>query len=115
MEEYVFYIPNLESRFNEKKNLHQQIVNLAKGTPNPWSNIIHLKGGRTLFLRSISFGKMEFEFLIFDFETNYITFRRGSNSNGDTNRLIYNLLTSFNWDFQPRVMSYAMERKERQK
>lgn len=114
MEEYVVYIPNLEPLFYETKELYENVAQLANQTSNLSSNLIYLKEERKLYLRSVAFGTLEFQFVLLDFENDQILFKCSSESIGDKNRLIYEFLTTLRWDFHPEKMSYVMERRAKQ-
>ncbi|MFC5589141.1 hypothetical protein ACFPRA_09600 [Sporosarcina soli] len=111
MEEYVVKIPNLESLFFETKDLYENVTQLVDQTSNPSSNLIYLKEERKLYLRSVSFGTLAFQFVSLDFENNQIHFKCSDESIGDANRQIYEFLTTLRWNFQPKKMSYVMERR----
>ena len=68
---------------------------------------------RKLYFRSVSFGTMEFQLLLLDFRHNKVTFVRNIDSPGDVNRVIHDLLSSLQFNFQPEKMSFLMERPDK--
>lgn len=114
MEEYVLYVQGLESLLYEKKEQLDNIVQLTHETSKPSRNAIYLREERKLYLRSVAFGTMEFQFVLLDFEYSRITFKRAKNSPGDANHQISKLLSTLQLDFQPNKMSFVMERRAKQ-
>ncbi len=114
LEELILYIPGLESQFYKKKELQETITKLSQSVSNAASTVNYIVEERKLYLSSVEFGKMEFQFILFDFVHNKITFKRQMDTPGDINRGLFELFSSLQLDFQPNKMSFIMERPAKQ-
>ncbi len=112
MEKLVLFIPDLEFHFYRKKEFQESIAQLAYKFSNTSSHVIYVPEERKLYLRSVSFGMMKFQLVLLDFRYNKITFVRKMDSQGDANRGVHELLSSWRFNFQPEKMSFVMERPE---
>jgi len=56
---------------------------------------------------------MEFQFVLLDFRRNKIVFMRKRDSPRDINCDVYEWLSSQQFNFEPRKMSFVMERPKR--
>lgn len=113
MEKIVLYVPNLESQFYKKKEFRESITPLSCTI---WPNINHIiyeTVERKLYFRSVAFGMMEFQYVLLDFRRNNIMFMRKRNSSGDANIGVGEWLSSLQFHFEPRKMSFVMERPKR--
>lgn len=111
MKEFVVTISNLEDLFYKEDGLYENLVQMTNHTSIPSSNLIHLKEERRMYLQSLTLGTLGFQLVILDFEKEQIHFKCFDESIGDINRLVYEFLTLLSWNFQPKKMSYVMERR----
>lgn len=98
MEELVLYVPNLEQHFNRRKELQLSTMN-------------YIKEERKLYLSPVVVGALEFQSVLLDFEHNKVTFKREKNVPEE----LYDLLTSYQLDFQPLHQSFIMHRPQQTK
>lgn len=110
MEEIVLYIPSLEAQFYKKKEFQSTLMQSSGSISNSSGNVNYMSEERKLYLNSITFGTIEFQFILIDFVRNQITFKRKRNSLSDTSRELYEFLSSMQLEFQPQKMSFVMER-----
>jgi len=110
LEKIVLYVPDLESQFHHKKEFQASITPLSCTISPIINHIIYESVERKLYFRSVAFGTMEFQFVLLDFRRNKIVFMRKRNSPGDVNCGIYEWLSSLQFRFEPRKMSFVMER-----
>jgi len=68
----------------------------------------HIKEERKLYLGPVAFGTIEFQSVLLDFEHNKVTFKREKKVPEE----LYNLLTSYQLDFQPLHQSFIMHRPQ---
>ena len=113
MEKLVLYVPNLESQFYHIKEFQESITPLSCTISTAINHIIYESVERKLYFRSVAFGKMEFQLVLLDFKHNKIVFMRKMNSPGDVNRGVYEWLSSLQFNFEPRKMSFVMERPKK--
>lgn len=113
MEKLVLYVPDLESQFYHKKEFQESITPLSCTISNTINHIIYESVERKLHFRSVAFGKMEFQLVLLDFMHNKIVFMRKIDTPGDVNRGVYEWLSSLQFNFEPRKMSFVMERPKR--
>lgn len=110
MEKIVLYVPDLESQFHHNKEFQESITPLSCTISPIINHIIYESAERKLYFRSVAFGTMEFQFVLLDFRRNNIVFVRKRNSIGDVNCGVYEWLSSLKFQFEPRKMSFVMER-----
>ena len=113
MEKIVLYVPNLESQFYHKKEFQESITPLSCTISPIINHIIYESVERKLYFRSVAFGTMKFQFVLLDFRHNKIVFMRKRNSSGDVNCAVYEWVSSLQFHFEPRKMSFVMERPKR--
>ncbi|MBO0601163.1 hypothetical protein I2483_05775 [Sporosarcina sp. E16_3] len=109
MEKLVLYVPNLESQFYYKKEFQESITPLSCTSTRTINHIIYEPVERKLYFRSVAFGMMEFQFVMLDFRHNKIVFMRNRVCPRDVNEW----LSSLQLNFEPRKMSFVMERPKR--
>jgi len=113
LEELVLYVPDLEKQFNRRKEWQHNMTQLSSSISNSTSHVNYIKEERKLYLRSVAFGTLEFQIILLDFEHNKVTFKRKENQPGNINEELYNLLTSYQLDFQPLQQSFIMYRPQK--
>jgi hypothetical protein len=113
LEKLVLFIPDLESNFYKKKEFQENITQLSYKLSNTTSHVSYVSEERKLYFRSVSFGMMEFQLMLLDFRYNKITFVKMTDSRGDTNLGVHELLSSLQFNFQPEKMTFVMERPEK--
>ncbi|MBE1555676.1 hypothetical protein [Sporosarcina limicola] len=114
MEEFVLYIPKLEEQFHKKKGFQEKITEVSCQVTKQRSNAIYVLEENKLYLSTVSFGAMQFQFVALDFDDNKITFKKKRDSSGDVHRGLYELLSSLQIDFAPENMSFLMERPQKE-
>lgn len=75
------------------------------------NHVNYIKEERKLYLNSVVFGTLEFQTVLLDFEHNKVTFKREKNLTEE----LYDLLTSYQLDFQPLQQSFIMHRPQQTK
>ncbi|WP_203248479.1 hypothetical protein [Sporosarcina beigongshangi] len=110
MEKLILYVPNLEKQFNERKELQQ-----ASFISNTTSHVNYIKEERKLYMNTAVFGTLEFQVVLLDFEQNKMIFKRKKELPRDIQDELYELLTSYQLEFQPVHLSFIMHRPERTK
>ena len=113
MEKLVLYVPNLESQFYHKEEFLKSITPLSCTISPIINHIIYESVERKLYFRSVAFGSMEFQSVLLDFRNNKIVFMRRRDSPRHVNRDVYEWLSSQQFHFEPRKMSFVMERPKR--
>jgi hypothetical protein len=113
LEKFVLFIPDLESQLYNKKEFRESITQLSCTVLTIPSHTIYESVGRKLYLRSVAFGTIEFQLVLLDFKCNKITFIRKMNSPGNVNRAVYEWLSSLGFNFEPKKMSFVLERPEK--
>ncbi|WP_318618193.1 hypothetical protein [Sporosarcina sp. YIM B06819] len=114
MEELILYVPNLEQQFYKRKELQYNITQLPSSVTGSMSHVNYVKEERKLYFNAVTFGTLEFQVMLLDFEQNKITFKGKKDPSGNINERLYELLTSLKLDFQPIQMSFMMNRPIKQ-
>lgn len=109
METLVLFVPNLESQFYRKKEFQESITPLSCTISSSINHIIYESVERKLYFRSVACGAMEFQLVMLDFRQNKIVFVRKRDPSRDVNEW----LSSLRINFEPRKMSFVMERPKR--
>ena len=113
MEKLVLFIPDLESQYYNKKEFRESITHTPCTFLTTNSHTIYESVGRKLYFRSVAFGTMEFQLVLLDFKYSKITFIRNVDSPGNVNRVVYEWLSSLQFNFEPKKMSFVLERPEK--
>lgn len=113
MEELILYVPNLEKQFNRRKELRENIMQLSSSNSNTMNHVNNIKEERKLYLGSVALGTLEFQSVLLDFEHNKMTFKREGTLPGNINKELYELLNTYQLDFQPLQQSFIMHRPQR--
>lgn len=113
MEKLILYVPDLESQVYHKKEFQESITPLACTISTSASHIIYESVERKLHFHSVVFHKMECHLVQLDFKHNKIIFMRKKESTGDLNRGVYEWLSLLQFKFEPKKMSFVMERPKR--
>ncbi|MFS0575852.1 hypothetical protein AB1K83_09465 [Sporosarcina sp. 179-K 3D1 HS] len=109
MEKFELYVPNLRNLLENKRGCKGERAKLLKEML-PEMNAVFLPEEKRLYISSLTYGNVHFQLVSFDLENDKITFQRRSGSAGDGHRWIFELLSTLQWDFLPKQMSYVMER-----
>jgi hypothetical protein len=112
LEKLVLFIPNLESQFYNKKEFQESITPLSCPFSTSASHVNYESVERKLYFRSIALGTMEFQLVLLDFKRSKITFIRKMDSARDLNQSLYEWLSSLQFNFEPKKMSFVLERPE---
>ncbi|MEK3935768.1 hypothetical protein MKY41_10625 [Sporosarcina sp. FSL W7-1349] len=109
LEKFELYVPNLRSLLENKRGCKRKRARLFKEML-PGVNAVFLPEENRMYISPVSNGKIQFQLVAFDLENDKITFQRRSGSAGDGHRWIFEMLSTLQWDFLPKQMSYVMER-----
>ncbi len=113
MEEIVFYIPGLQRQFYKNEEFQYQFKHITSKN-EPTSKVVFVSKVDSLYLRSVSFASLNFQFITIDFKNNRLTFRWKRNED-NTNRQLYEVFTSLRISFYIKSMSLIVERPIKQK
>jgi len=113
LEKIVLYVPDLESQFHHNKEFQESITPLSCTISPIINHIIYESVERKLHFHSVEFHEMKFQLVLLDFKRNNIIFMRKKDSTGDLNRVVYEWLSLLQFNFEPKKMSFVMERPKR--